>query len=125
MVDQIVEVEITGPLAAADLLEVRRRLEAWEYKGRFDRYLINFTTPEMRRNWIDVRARVTNGIPELIVKHGEWGSGKRVETPVLCARDQFVSLVRALVAIGLKEGVGCRRIIDRFADDRIEFSIIE
>src|SRR5262249_26477023 len=77
-----------------------------------------------RSRFIDVRARVTNGSPELVIKHGEWGSSKRIETLVECRENQFETLVMALVALGFKQGVGCRRIIERYMDNDIELSVI-
>lgn len=121
----IAEVEITGVLDPPALARLRALVGSWTFEGRFDRYLINFTTPEMRAKKVDVRARVTNGNPEIVVKYGEWGSGKRVETNVRCERGQFTSLVKAMVAMGLSEGVGCHRVIDRYRDDKLEVSIIE
>src|SRR5258708_34086203 len=125
MGQSIVEVEITGPLTSGESIRIREEGAAWCFKGHFDRYMINFTTAEMRSKQLDLRARVTNGSPELVVKHGEWGSGKRIETIVQCERGQFESLVKAIVAIGFLQGIGCRRIIERFTDDEVEFSIIE
>lgn len=120
-----VEVEITGPLTKNELDEIRSELKSWKYEGRFDRYLINFTTEEMRKNKLDVRARITNGVPELVVKHGEWGSGKRIETLVQCEQNQFLPLVRALGAMGLIEAIGGHRVSERFTNSDMEFAIIE
>lgn len=122
---ELAEVEITGVLNAADVARLRRLVEGWNSVGRLDRYLINFTTAAMRERRLDVRARVTNGVPEMVVKHGEWGSGNRVETNVKCQPDQFHALVKAMVAMGLTEGIGCHRVIDRYRQDDLEISIIE
>ena len=119
------EVEITGPLDQEELLKVRGWLAGWKYEGCFDRYLINFTTEEMRKNRLDVRARITNGAPELVIKHGEWGSGKRLESVVQCKTGQFLPLVNALLALGFNVGVGARRISERYTKDGMEFAVIE
>jgi adenylate cyclase class IV len=119
------EVEITGPLTNEDLVKIQEYLSSWKYEGRFDRYLINFTTEEMRKNRLDVRARITNGVPELVVKHGEWGSGKRVETLVECKHGQFLPLVTSLSAMGLNIGVGGHRISERYTREDMEVAIIE
>jgi hypothetical protein len=125
MQTQNVEVEITGPLTTEELQGLREYLSSWKYEGRFDRYLINFTTDVMRKNRLDVRARITNGVPELVVKHGEWGSGKRVETLVECKHGQFLPLVTALAAVGLTIGIGGHRISERYTQKGMELAIIE
>ena len=125
MTNKNFEVEITGPLSREDLTRMRNLLVGWKYEGRFHRYLINFTTEEMRKRNLDVRARITNGTPELVIKHGEWGSGKRLETLVECKSGQFLPLVLGLSALGLSIGIGGRRISERYTSGGMEFAIIE
>ncbi len=120
-----VEVEIRGPLtedqATALAAAVASTLPP---KGTFDRYMVDFTTDEMKKTRTDVRARVTNGKVEMIVKKGDFLSGARAEFPAQCKDGEFVPLVRALVAAGFTTGVGCHRVSKRFENDQMELAII-
>ena len=121
-----IEVEIRGPLSNDQAAALRLAVaSAMTHKGSFDRYMINFTTDEMKKLGVDLRARVTNGKVELIVKKGDFLSGTRAEFPVLCAEGQFIPLVQALVAVGFVDGVGCHRVSDRYENTEMELAIID
>jgi len=119
------EVEITGALDPQQLATVHAIEASASQVVRLDRYMINFTTKELRESHVDLRARITNGSVELMIKHGEWGTGVRTESPVQCASGQFVPLVKALNGLGYVKGIGCHRIITRFMSGPIEVSLIE
>lgn len=119
------EIELRGPLSEADTLRLRNASQAWRKVGQLERYLINFTTPDLLERKIDVRARITNGDPELVIKRGAWGSGERLETTVACKQTEFFSLLEALHVLGFRKGVGAHRIIQRYLDGDIELSIVE
>jgi adenylate cyclase class IV len=123
--DKVVEVEVTGPVTSADATRLQATFSTWQFEGRFDRYLINFTNDALRAQRIDLRARITNGQPEMVVKHGEWGSGKRVETLVHTQPGEFMELVTAVTGLGFLNAIGGRRIITRYTKDEMELSLIE
>ncbi|MCK6681153.1 MAG: hypothetical protein L6R30_01890 [Thermoanaerobaculia bacterium] len=122
--EPLVEVEVTGPLP--EPLAFADALGGIPASAKeLNRYLLNFTTSEMRQRRLDVRARVTNGRPELVVKHGEWGTGVRVETAVGCEPGSFLDLARAIAGMGLSRAVGAHRRITRFLAGTVEVSMIE
>ncbi len=124
MSSNAIEVEITGRLTPlqADAL---RAASTGENKKRLDRYFVNFSTEESLARHLDVRTRVTNGKPELIIKQGAWGSGVRREVSVPCGAGSFVDLTAALVALGWTRACGGRRVIERFDIGDVEISIVE
>lgn len=121
----IVEVELRGPITAEQVETLRPFLLLnGVSKGIKNRYMVHFEPEETKKDGIDVRARITNGSCELMVKKGDMGSGVRTEYPVPCAEGSFVALCKALVAMGYESGVGCHRVSDRYQVGEIEFAII-
>ncbi len=53
----------------------------------------------------DIRLRTTNGIPEIIVKVGQWGGkDQRKEFSVMCPDEDFDKLVQMFAILGFKRG---------------------
>lgn len=121
----IVEVELRGPLSEQQINTLKAFLvQNGESKGIKNRYMVHFEPEETKKDGIDVRARITNGACELMVKKGDMGSGVRTEYPASCTEGQFIPLCKALVAMGFASGVGCHRVSDRYQIDAMEFAII-
>lgn len=121
IMSKLVEVEITGGLTHEDVKRLTATIAPFE---TVNRYLINFTTPELAKGDVDLRARITNGVPELVVKRGDWAGGKRREFITRCAPGEFESLVASIVGLGYTRGVGANRNIRRYLLDTVEFSVI-
>ncbi len=118
-----IEVEIRGPLNQKQYEEITKHLKDFFVdKGRFNRYVIDFTTPELYKQNLDVRARVTNGQTELVVKVGEWGTNIRQENIVKC--ENFKSLVNILSVMVAKKGIAYHRVSERFEKDDMEIALI-
>jgi adenylate cyclase class IV len=119
------EVELRGPIPADELLRIKAMLESeGSFKGTKNRYMVHFDPERTKKDGLDVRARITNGSCELMVKKGDMGGGVRSEYPVPCADGSFVALCKALVAMGFTTGVGCHRVSDRYQIGDMEFAII-
>ena len=80
-----IEVEIRGPLTKREYLNLERFLKK---NGRFvqkkDRVLIDYSSESLESRENDIRLRVTNKIPEIVIKTGKLGgSDERREISVL------------------------------------------
>ncbi|HPO05813.1 MAG TPA: hypothetical protein PLQ36_01750, partial [Candidatus Gracilibacteria bacterium] len=74
----------------------------------------------------DIRIRITNGIPEIILKLGKWGGqDQREEISILGEKNNYHSMIKLFGEIGYKKGVLCKRISKVYQYNDIEFSIIE
>lgn len=125
-----IEVEIRGPLLK-DKFEYLASL--FEKDGKKitekNRVLIDYSTflkggIENRKK--DIRLRVTNGIPEIIVKIGEWGGAdRRKELSVLARPGQFDTLVQIFGELGFRKGILCVRKSEVYEYKDIEFALVE
>jgi len=130
-INKNIEVEIRGPLTKSEYFRLERYLKK---NGRFiqkkDRVLIDYSLfipsegMESRKN--DIRLRVTNKIPEIVVKTGKMGgSDEREEVSVLARKNNFDNLVKIFAILGLKKGMLCIRRGSIYKYKNIEFSLIE
>lgn len=124
-----IEVEHSGPLTS----EQAERLIAF-----FDKYgekvttkhrvLIDYSTflgDGLEHRKKDIRLRITNGNPEIIVKLGDWtSSNHRKELSVFTEAGSFDTLVQIYAALGYKKGMLCERTTEVYNYDDIEFAIV-
>jgi adenylate cyclase class IV len=121
-----IEVELRGPIEEA---AYQRLLNHASKEGvavrRENRLLIDYSTfiEGIGERTLDVRARITNGAPEIIVKKGRFGGSAREEVAVPIRSATLESAVRLLAMIGYEKGVACDRGISRFSLNGIEFAI--
>lgn len=105
------EVEVRGPIR--DTGEYERVLAVLEREGTFvredKRVIVDYSTfldGGVRERTLDIRARITNGEPEMIIKRGTWGGDEvREEVSVPVHRGKFFDLLRAYALLGYTKGV--------------------
>lgn len=126
-----IEVEIRGPLSETSYSRVQK---FFEKNGTFvekkERILIDYSTLNesggMEKRTKDIRLRVTNGIPEIIIKIGNWGAGEaRKELSIKATSGTFDDLVEAFAHLGWKKGVLCVRNSYVYCYKDIEFALVE
>lgn len=105
------EVELRGPIVSVQ--EYNRLEQLLSTRGTFvredKRIIVDYTTfldGGVRERTLDIRARVTNGEPEIIIKRGSWGGDEvREEVSVPVHRGKFFDLLRAYALLGYTKGV--------------------
>lgn len=105
------EVEVRGPIHNQQ--EYARVEEVLKKEGTFvredKRIIIDYSTfldGGVRERTLDIRARVTNGEPEMIIKRGSWGGDEvREEVSVPVHKGKFFDLLRAYALLGYTKGV--------------------
>lgn len=125
-----IEIEIRGPLLKE---EFDNLANFFEVKGKKteekDRVLIDYSTfldDKIENRTKDIRLRVTNGRPEIIVKIGAWGDNEhRKELSVFTKPGDFDTLVEIFATLGLKKGVLCVRKSKVYEYKGIEFALVE
>lgn len=123
-----IEVEVSGPLD-----EVQRIQNFLDKNGKKTnvkhRVLIDYSTfldDGLRNRKKDIRLRITNGTPEIIVKLGDWtSSNHRKELSVFTEKGSFDRLVQIYAALGYTKGMLCERITQVYEYDGIEFALVE
>ena len=125
-----IEVEVRGLLSAEEYTRLKSFLdENGEKKEEKDRILIDYSTflpggVEERKK--DIRLRVTNGVPEIIVRIGEWGgSESRKELSVKTAPGTFDLLTEIFAALGYEKGVLAVRKSHVYDYKDTEFALVE
>jgi predicted adenylyl cyclase CyaB len=126
-----IEVELRGHLTAKqynDLLHFFTQYATFVTKK--ERILIDYSVflPDegIRERQRDIRLRVTNGIPEIIVKLGSWGGDEnRKELSVLAKKGEFDTLVQIFAALGFSKGIMAIRRSQVFQYKGIEFALVE
>ena len=128
--DKNIEIEIRGPLSKEEFENLVKFFESnGKKKSEKDRVLIDYSTfleggVENRKK--DIRLRVTNGIPEIIVKVGEWGGNEqRKELSVFIKQGEFDTLVEIFGELGFGKGMLCVRKSKVFEYKNIEFALVE
>jgi adenylate cyclase class IV len=105
------EVELRGPVISPE--EYIRVEELLRTQGTFvreeKRIIVDYSTfldGGVRERTLDIRARVTNGEPEMIIKRGSWGGDEvREEVSVPVHRGKFFDLLRAYALLGYTKGI--------------------
>ena len=128
--DKNIEIEIRGPLLKE---EFNNLVKLFETKGKKtsekDRILIDYSTfleGGVENRHKDIRLRVTNGIPEIIVKVGEWGgTEQRKELSVFTKSGEFDTLVEIFGELGFNKGMLCVRKSKVYEYKDIEFALVE
>ena len=128
--DKNIEIEIRGPLSKGEFENLVKFFDSsGKKKSEKDRVLIDYSTfleggVEHRKK--DIRLRVTNGIPEIIVKVGEWGGvEQRKELSVFAKPGEFDTLVEVFGALGFYKGMLCVRKSKVYEYKDIEFALVE
>ncbi len=126
-----IEVELRGPMTR-DCYE--RTKEFLEKHGSFikqkKRLLIDYTTCRDENSIVDrtsdIRLRVTNGTPEIIIKLGRWGGAEhREELSLLGHPGEFEKMVKMYAALGYTRGVLAIRSSRVYTYRGIEFALVE
>ena len=128
--DKNIEIEIRGPLSKE---EFDNLVKLFEDKGKKamekERIMIDYSTflkGGVRNRKKDIRLRVTNGIPEIIVKIGRWGGAEqRKELSVLTKQGEFDTLVEIFGEIGFIKGMLGVRKSKVYVYKEIEFALVE
>ncbi len=125
-----IEVEIRGLLTPEEYSKLKSFLDKeGEKTEEKDRILIDYSTflpggVEERKK--DIRLRVTNGVPEIVVKLGEWGgTEQRKELSVKTAPGTFDTLTEIFEALGYEKGVLAVRKSQVYMYKDIEFALVE
>ena len=125
-----IEVEVRGPLTKEKFDDLVKLFATQNIKaGEKDRILIDYSTfleggVENRKK--DIRLRVTNGVPEIIVKIGAWGGTEhRKELSAFTKPGEFDNLVQIFDALGFHKGVLCVRKSKIYEYKDIEFALVE
>lgn len=128
--DKNIEIELRGPLSKEEFDNLVSFFEIEGKKnGEKDRVLIDYSTfldDEIKNRKKDIRLRVTNGIPEIIVKIGNWGENEhRKELSVLTKTGDFDTLVEIFATLGFNKGMLCIRKSKIYEYKNIEFALVE
>lgn len=125
-----IEVEISGPLSKEKNAEL---MEFFDKNGKKTnvkhRVLIDYSTflgDGLKNRKKDIRLRITNGKPEIIVKLGDWNSSNhRIELSVFAETGSFDRLVQIYAALGYEKGMLCERTTQVYEYKDIEFALVE
>lgn len=80
----------------------------------------------METRGTDIRLRVTNKRPEIIVKLGSWGGNEqREELSVMAEQGSFDTLVKIFGVMGYRKGMLCVRKSKVYEYKGVEFTLVE
>ncbi len=126
-------VEVRGPLSDADFSALSKQLASrGVFLGDFDRFLIDCDSCRDSSQEFDLRVRVTNGEPELVISVCREKNAKSAAAPVTARREialklqskQMDELVHFLTLIGYEKGYLCERRIQAFAFKGVDFLLV-
>ena len=128
--DKNIEIEIRGPILKDKYDSLVKFFDSEGKKiTEKDRVSIDYSVfldggVEDRNK--DIRLRVTNGIPEIVVKMGSWGgTEQRKELSVFTKPGEFDKLTEIFSALGLNKGMLCVRKSKVYEYKDIEFALVE
>ena len=124
------EIELRGPMTTEQHSEIIKKLDdEGEFLEDKERILIDYSqevNEDMESRDKDIRLRVTNKVPEIVVKLGSWGgSEQREEISVLTQGSSFDGLVKIFGAMGYNKGVLCIRKTKAYMYKDVEFAFVE
>lgn len=126
-----IEVELRGILSKDKYLEL---ISFFEKQGQYledkNRMILDYSSflkeEGIENRTKDIRLRITNGIPEIIVKLGKWGgSDNRKELSVFTNLGDFDKLVQIFAALGFEKAMLCQRKSKIYMYKGIEFTLVE
>ena len=125
-----IEIEIRGPLSKEKFKDLASFFDKEGKKiTEKSRILIDYSTfleGGVKDRQKDIRLRVTNGIPEIIVKIGSWGgTEQRKELSILTGSGQFDTLVQIFAALGFIKGILCVRNSKVYEYKNTEFALVK
>lgn len=126
-----IEVEVRGPLSKSEFIKLEKYLKkSGSFKLDKERILIDYSmfipTEGLKGRTRDIRLRVTNKIPEIVVKIGKMGGVEsRKEISVSANQGDFDKLVQIFAAIGLTKGMLCVRKSRVYTYKGLEFTLVE
>lgn len=125
-----IEVEHSGPLTNKQAKNLITFFNKYGKKIETKhRVLIDYSTflgDGLKHRKKDIRLRITNGNPEIIIKLGDWtSSNHRKELSVFTETGSFDTLVQIYAALGYKKGMLCERTTEVYDYNDIEFAIVK
>jgi predicted adenylyl cyclase CyaB len=125
-----IEVEVRGPISEEQYLAL---IERFNVEGKKltekRRTFIDYSTfleGGVRGRDKDIRIRVTNGVPEIIVKLGNWGGAEaRKELSVLTEQGSFETLAQVFGELGFTKGILGTRNSVLYEYQGVEFALVE
>jgi predicted adenylyl cyclase CyaB len=126
------EVELRGTITQEQYNNLNK---FFQKEGKFidhkDRIVVCYPDPEtgslVEQCLTDIRVRTTNGIPEIIIKQGEWGGSdeSRRELSVVGKKGDFDKMIVMMAALGHKTGIMAVRKGKVYEYQGVEFSLVE
>lgn len=125
-----IEVEIRGFLSKDDYERVSKILiQNGKKTAEKRRTLIDYSTflpGGVRERKKDIRIRVTNGVPEIVVKIGTWGDDEsRKEFSFTGQEGQFETLKEIFGHLGYEKGIKAIRNTQAFDYKEVEIALVE
>jgi len=126
-----IEVEVRGPLTKEQYTAHTKYFDKHAtFVEEKHRILIDYSLCKSHKDLVnrteDIRLRVTNKVPEIIVKLGGWGSkDSRKELSVITPEGTFDTLVQIYATLGYKKGVLCIRNSRIYMYQDTEFAFVE
>ncbi|MFA6519991.1 MAG: hypothetical protein WCT44_00080 [Candidatus Paceibacterota bacterium] len=126
-----IEVEVRGVLNEDKYNNAKNLFkEKAVFKENKDRILIDYSTflegQGIRDRQKDIRVRVTNGIPEVVVKLGSWGgSESRRELSFKGKEGEFETLVEIFGQLGFTKGTLAKRDAIVYDYKNVEFALVK
>jgi adenylate cyclase class IV len=124
-------VEVRGPLEDDEFSRLSKELKArGSFVGDFDRFLVDCSGCRDSSDEFDLRVRVTNGEPELVISVCHEKSKPqnphtaRREIAVKLQPKQMDELIHFLTLVGYERGYLCERRIAAFAFKGVDFLLV-
>ncbi len=125
-----IEIEVRGPLSQEKLAELEKFFATeGEFIEKNQRLSVCYTILQQDEKEVasdlDIRARITNDEPELVIKVGKWrGSDIRKEVGVKVQRGEFSNLIAVCATLGYTQAIVSESITSIYRYQEIEFSLV-
>ena len=124
------EIEVRGPLTKEKFDQFEQFLlsnGAFQHKSKRLSVCYTILRPEDKevKSDLDIRARITDGDPELVIKVGKWrGSDIRKEVAVQVKRGEFANLIAVCATLGYTEAIVSESLTSVYQYQEVEFSLV-
>jgi adenylate cyclase class IV len=124
------EIEVRGPLTKEKFDQLEQFLLSngtFQHKSKRLSVCYTMLRPEDKevKSDLDIRARITDDEPELVIKVGKWrGSDIRKEVAVQVKRGEFTNLIAVCATLGYTEAIVSESFTSVYQYQEVEFSLV-
>jgi len=121
---ETIELELRAEIHPQNYHNFKKRIESLATLHSHTKRLSVMLFGKTKNRKIDIRVRTTNGVCEIVIKTGSFGSHDRIEISQGINKEQFVGMVKIFSQLGFAAEVGERETFNYSLPNNITISLV-